>query len=242
MNVVSELRLLLEQPGPEPALQVDAALRPEGRNGPLVRTLDSYAEYYRRWMSTWEVQALTRAAPVVGDADLAARFVELIDPLRWPEGGIDDSAVREIRRIKARIESERLPRGATPKRHLKLGPGGLADVEWTVQLLQLRHAHAVPALRTPSTLGALHAAVDADLVEPADAAVMEAAWRLASRVRNAVVLWSGRPGDSLPGSVRDLDGVARIVGYAPGTASQLEEDYQRTARRCRAVVDRLFYG
>ncbi|MFN8076205.1 MAG: bifunctional [glutamine synthetase] adenylyltransferase/[glutamine synthetase]-adenylyl-L-tyrosine phosphorylase [Kineosporiaceae bacterium] len=242
MNVLSELRTLLERPGAEPALLVDANLRPEGKNGPLVRTLDSFAEYYRRWVSTWEVQALTRAVPMVGDADLAARFVELIDPLRWPEGGIDDAAVREIRRIKARVESERLPRGVQPKRHLKLGPGGLSDVEWTVQLLQLRHAYEVPGLRTSSTLGALAAATSAGLVEEADAHAMEASWRLASRIRNAVVLWTGRTGDMLPATVRELDGVARIVGHPAGSAGLLEEEYQRTARRCRVVVERVFYG
>ncbi len=198
MAVVSELRRLLIMPGPEPALEVDADLRPEGRNGPLVRTIDSYAEYYGRWSSTWEAQALTRAVPVAGDDDLAARFVALIDPLRWPKDGLPDTAVREIRRIKARVEAERLPRGADPNRHLKLGRGGLSDVEWTVQLLQLQHAHAVPGLRTPSTTGALAAAAAAGLLDPADADILLAAWMLAARVRNATVLWRGRPSDALP--------------------------------------------
>ena len=122
MAVFSELRRLLAAPGPDPALEVDADLRPEGRNGPLVRTLDSYDEYYRRWSLTWEAQALTRAVPVAGDEDLAARFVALVDPLRWPVGGLDDAAVREIRRIKARVESERLPRGADPHPSPQAGP------------------------------------------------------------------------------------------------------------------------
>src|SRR5204863_3420979 len=149
---------MLGSPGPEPALSVDADLRPEGRNGPLVRTLDSYAEYYARWAHPWEAQALTRALPAVGDAELGERFEALVDHVRWPAGGLPEAAVREIRRIKARVESERLPRGADPHRHLKLGRGGLSDVEWAVQLLQLRHAGDVAALRTPSTLGALRAA------------------------------------------------------------------------------------
>ena len=150
--------------------------------------------------------------------------------------------MREIRRIKARVESERLPRGADPHRHLKLGRGGLADVEWTVQLLQLRHAHEVPGLRTTSTLGALAAATEAGLLDPADAEVLATAWRLASRLRNATVLWRGRPADALPTNVRDLDGVARIVGYPPASAAQLDDDYQRVTRRARAVVERVFYG
>ncbi len=242
MTVAGELRRLLGAPGPDPALEVDADLRPEGRNGPLVRTLDSYARYYERWSLTWESQALTRAIPVAGDAELAERFLALIDPLRWPAEGLDESAVREIRRIKARVEAERLPRGADPHRHLKLGRGGLSDVEWTLQLLQLQHAGRVPALRTPSTVAGLVAATEAGLLSAEDGAELLAAWRLASRVRNATVLWRGRSSDALPTKRMELEGVARIVGYPPGSAAQLDEDYQRTTRRARAVVERVFYG
>jgi [glutamine synthetase] adenylyltransferase / [glutamine synthetase]-adenylyl-L-tyrosine phosphorylase len=242
MQVVSELRRLLSMPSPEPALDVDPDLRPEGRNGPLIRSLDSYAKYYERWSAPWEAQALIRAVPVAGDEGLAARFVELVDPLRWPEGGISDGVLREIRRIKARVEAERLPRGADPNRHLKLGRGSLSDVEWTVQTLQLQHARAVPALRTPSTRGALAAAVTAGLLGAADAEVLLAAWTLAGRVRNATVLWRGVSSDALPTHLRELDGVARIVGYPPASAARLDEDYVRVTRRARAVVERVFYG
>jgi glutamate-ammonia-ligase adenylyltransferase len=155
---------------------------------------------------------------------------------------LPEPAVREIRRIKARVESERLPRGTDPLRHLKLGRGGLADVEWTVQLVQLRHAHAVPALRTPSTLPALEAAVGAGLVDAHDGQVLATAWTMASRVRNAVVLWRGRPSDVLPPSMREVEGVARLAGYPPASAARLDEDYQRATRRARAVVQRIFYG
>jgi glutamate-ammonia-ligase adenylyltransferase len=240
--VAGELRRLLSSPGPEPPLAVDADLRPEGRNGPLVRSLDAYAEYYARWSQPWEAQALTRAVPVAGDPELGERFVALADPVRWPAGGLPDAAVREIRRIKARVEAERLPRAADPHRHLKLGRGGLSDVEWTVQLLQLRHAAGVPQLQTPSTLGALRAATDAGLVDPADADELATAWRVVSRLRNAVVLFRGRPSDSLPTGIRELDGVARLVGYPPGSAARLDDDYQRITRRARNVVERLFYA
>jgi glutamate-ammonia-ligase adenylyltransferase len=241
LAVVTELQRLLRAPGAEPAVDVDAALRPEGRSGPLVRSLDSYAEYYRRWAQPWEAQALLRAVPVAGDGQLAAAFTELVDPLRYPEGGLDEAAVREIRRVKARVEAERLPRGVDPHRHLKLGPGGLADIEWAAQLLQLRHAHAVPGLRTPSTTVALHAAADADLLAAVDAEVLLATWRAASRLRDAVALWRGRAGDVVPTGRRDLDGVARLLGYPPGAAGDLEEDHRRSARRARAVVERVFY-
>ena len=246
LSVATEVRALLGAVGPEPVLAVDADLRPEGRNGPLVRTFDSYAEYYARWSSPWESQALLRARPVAGDDDLAARFVELVAPLRYPEGGIDAATVREVRRIKARVESERLPRGVDPARHLKLGRGGISDVEWTVQLLQLLHAHDVPDLRTTGTLDALAAAEAAGLLDADDAKVLADAWLLASRVRDANVLWSGRQegahADVLPHDRQALAGVARVMGYPAGSAGELEEDYLRTARRARAVVERVFYG
>ncbi|MGD9482076.1 bifunctional [glutamine synthetase] adenylyltransferase/[glutamine synthetase]-adenylyl-L-tyrosine phosphorylase [Streptomyces sp. TRM70308] len=241
LAVAGEMRRLLQLPTADPPLVIDTDLRPEGRSGPLVRSLASYAAYYRRWSLTWESQALLRAEPVAGDAELGRRFIELIDPLRYPAGGPGPDAVREIRRLKARMESERLPRGADPTLHAKLGRGGLSDVEWTVQLVQLRHGHEVPELRTPRTRAALEAAREAGLVAAADAEVLDDAWMLATRVRNAVMLVRGRPGDTFPSEPRELAAVARYLGYEPGHAGELLEDYRRTTRRARAVVERLFY-
>jgi glutamate-ammonia-ligase adenylyltransferase len=240
--VVTELRRLLAQPAPDPPLQVDAALRPEGRNGPLVRTLGSYRAYYRRWSSPWEAQALLRAHPLAGDAELGDAFVAMVDPLRYPADGLPATASTEIRRLKARMDAERLPRGADPATHTKLGRGGLADVEWTVQLLQLRHGAAVPGLRTTRTLPALAAAREAGLLAPDDTAALEAAWQMATRARNAVVLVRGRASDQLPGRGKDLLGVMQVVGYPPGRdPGQFLDDYRRATRRARAVVERVFY-
>ncbi|MFF8234154.1 bifunctional [glutamine synthetase] adenylyltransferase/[glutamine synthetase]-adenylyl-L-tyrosine phosphorylase [Streptomyces caelestis] len=241
-KVVSEMRRLLQIPSADPPLLIDADLRPEGKSGPLVRTLTSYAAYYRRWSLTWESHALLRAEPVAGDEDLGRRFIELIDPLRYPADGLADEAVREIRRLKARMESERLPRGADPKLHAKLGPGGLSDVEWTVQLLQLRHGAAEPGLRTTRTREALAAARTAGLIGDEDAAILDEAWVLATRVRNAVMLVRGRAGDTFPTEPRELAAVGRYLGYGPGHAGDMLDAYRRTARRARAVVDELFYG
>jgi glutamate-ammonia-ligase adenylyltransferase len=241
--VAVELRRLLALPSPDPALIVDSDLRPEGRQGPLVRTLAAYRGYYRRWSAPWEAQALVRAEPVAGDVDLGARFTRMIAEFRYPLDGIDASAIREIRRIKARMEAERIPRGADRALHVKLGPGGLSDVEWTVQLMQLRYAHALPSLRTTRTGAAIAAAVRADLLSADDAAAMMAAWKLASRIRNAIVLVGGRPGDTLPARHGELTAVARLLGYPPGDAGQgLEQDYRRAARRARTVMEPLFYG
>ncbi|MFP8941263.1 bifunctional [glutamine synthetase] adenylyltransferase/[glutamine synthetase]-adenylyl-L-tyrosine phosphorylase [Streptomyces fenghuangensis] len=242
LAVAGEMRRLLQLPSSDPPLLIDADLRPEGRSGPLVRTLASYGTYYRRWSQVWERHALLRAESVAGDADLGRRFVELIDPLRYPEDGLEEDAVREIRRLKARMESERLPRGADPTTHTKLGRGGLSDVEWTVQLVQLRHGAKVPGLRTTRTRAALAAARDAGLIGEEDAATLDEAWLLATRVRNAVMLVRGRPGDTFPSEPRELAAVGRYLGYEPGHVGEMLEDYRRITRRARGVVDRLFYG
>ena len=241
--VAAELRRLLALPVPDPALVVDADLRPDGREGPLVRTLAAYRAYYRGRSAPWEAQALLRAEPAAGDTELADRFIRMIAEFRYPLDGIGPAAVREIRRIKARMEAERIPRGADRALHVKLGPGGLSDVEWTIQLLQLEHAHAVPALRTTRTGPAMAAAVQDGLLPAHDAAALLAAWQLAARIRNAIVLVRGRPGDTLPTRHVELTAVARLLGYPPGDAAQaLEQDYRRAARRARTVMEPLFYG
>lgn len=241
-RVVSEMRRLLALPSADPPLLIDADLRPEGKSGPLVRTLKSYDAYYRRWSLVWESQALLRAEPVAGDLDLGRRFIDLIDPLRFPAEGLGEDAVREIRRLKARMESERLPRGADPTLHTKLGRGGLSDVEWTVQLLQLQHGWAEPGLRTTRTREALAAACAAELIPGEEAAILDEAWILASRVRGAVMLVRGRPGDTFPSDGRELAAVGRYLGYDPGHVGDMLEDYRRMTRRARAVMEERFYG
>ncbi len=240
--VIGEVRRLLSLPATDPPLEVDADLRPEGKNGPIVRTVASYAAYYARWSQVWEFQALLRADAVVGDVGLRDEFTTLIDPLRFPAGGVSHDDVVEIRRIKARVDEERLPRGADRHTHLKLGRGALADVEWTVQLLQLRHAGQVPALRTPRTLPALAAAVAAELVSVEDAEMLAQAWRLVSRVRNAVTLVRGKPADQMPRDARERAAVAMVLGYETGSSDEMVNDYLRTTRRAHAVVERVFWG
>ncbi|MEU2247331.1 bifunctional [glutamine synthetase] adenylyltransferase/[glutamine synthetase]-adenylyl-L-tyrosine phosphorylase [Streptomyces sp. NPDC019224] len=241
-RVVSEMRRLLQLPTADPPLVIDPDLRPEGRNGPLVRTLKSYDAYYRRWSLGWESQALLRAEPMAGDRELGADFVALIDPLRYPEGGLGEDAVREIRRLKARMESERLPRGADPALHTKLGRGGLSDVEWTVQLMQMQHGRSVPGLRTTRTRAALAAACAAGLIPEEDARTLDEAWVLATRVRNAVMLVRGRPGDTFPSVPRELTAVGRYLGYEEGHVGDMLDDYRRVTRRARGVVEERFYG
>jgi glutamate-ammonia-ligase adenylyltransferase len=242
-DVARKLRELLSAPSStDPPFHVDADLRPEGRDGPLSRSLASYGSYYARWSSAWEAQALLRARPIAGDTDLGARFVALIDPVRYPDGGVAPDDRIEIRRLKGRVDSERLPRGADPTTHTKLGRGGLADIEWTVQLLQLDHGHAVPGLRTTQTLPALDAAAAAGLLSAEQRDVLATAWRFATRARNAIMLVRDKAGDQLPASGTELVAMARVLGYRAGTdPGQVVDDYRRAARRARRVVESVFY-
>ena len=236
---------LLAGARPHP-LTADADLRPEGRRGPMSRSLDSYREYYGRWARTWERQALLRARPCAGDEDLARAFTDLIDPLRRPREGLEPQALREIRRLKARMESERLPRGADPALHLKLGPGGLSDVEWVAQILQLSHAGTHPGLRTTSTIGALEAAARDGLIDAEDARRLTVAWQLATRVRAANVIGTGRDGgariDLLPSDPLEIRVVGRLLGLEPGRERDLEDLYRKTARHARLVAERILFG
>ena len=244
-RIVNRLMQLIKQPvrpaiRAERPLEVDADLRPEGKQGAMVRSLDSYRAYYERWAETWEFQALLRARPIAGSEELGRAFIELIDPYRYPREFTAEQA-QQVRRMKARVEHERMPHGADRTRQLKLGRGGLSDVEWLVQLIQLQHAHKVQGLRTTSTLEALNAAVEANLVAAEDAEVLRDAWLLATKIRGGNVLRGVRQSDLLP-TLRDaLEAVARWSGYTPGSARQLEEDYLRVTRNARKVYERLFF-
>ena len=244
-RIVNRLMQLIKQPvrpaiRAERPLEVDADLRPEGKQGAMVRSLDSYRAYYERWAETWEFQALLRARPIAGSEELGRAFIELIDPYRYPREFTAEQA-QQVRRMKARVEHERMPHGADRTRQLKLGRGGLSDVEWLVQLIQLQHAHEVQGLRTTSTLEALNAAVEANLMAAEDAEVLRDAWLLATKIRGGNVLRGVRQSDLLP-TLRDaLEAVARWSGYTPGNARQLEEDYLRVTRNARKIYERLFF-
>ncbi|WP_460359234.1 bifunctional [glutamine synthetase] adenylyltransferase/[glutamine synthetase]-adenylyl-L-tyrosine phosphorylase [Mycobacterium sp. ZZG] len=243
VTVAEQVRARLGTPSADPPLEVDANLRPEGRNGPLVRTLASYQAYYEQWAQPWEIQALLRAHRVAGDLELGERFLLMVDKTRYPEGGVSPETVQEIRRIKARVDAERLPRGADPNTNTKLGRGGLADIEWTVQLLQLRFAHKIPALHTTSTLETLNAIGAAELIAEGDIELLRDAWLTATRARNALVLVRGKPTDQLPGPGKLLNAVAVAAGWPGGDGgNEFLDNYLRVTRRAKAVVRKVFGG
>jgi glutamate-ammonia-ligase adenylyltransferase len=240
LAVAEALREVFAPASTETSLTLDEGLRPEGKNGPLVRSFAAYSGYYARWSASWESQALLRARFIAGDERLGEKFAKLIDPLRYPANGLAEADLREIRRIKARVEAERLPRGADPALNAKLGPGAISDVEWLVQLLQLAHANREPALRTTKTLTALEHAAKHGLISTDDLQTLGEAWQLATRIRNANTLALERPTDQVPTDLTDLAATSFVLGYPLSQHTQLLEDYRRITRRARLTFSNLF--
>ncbi|MDQ3952202.1 MAG: bifunctional glutamine-synthetase adenylyltransferase/deadenyltransferase, partial [Actinomycetota bacterium] len=223
------------------AFRVDAALRPEGKAGPLVRSLDSYVEYYERWSRPWEHLALLKARVAAGDEELGRRFVSATRAYAHPVK-LPPDALSEIRHLKARMEKERVPRGTDARRHLKFGPGGLADVEFSAQMLQLQHAHDRPDLQVAGTLDALEACWREGLLSDAAALRLAEAYRFLMKARNRMFLMAGRPQDALPDKPEGLEALGVAMGYTDQPRQEMEEDYLRLTRRARKVAERVIYG
>ena len=240
--VATQIQKILNAPVARSDMKVSADLRPEGKVGPLTRTAESWIDYLRRDAETWEKQALLRARVVVSSEALGERLTEEMDRHRYPGGGLEEQDRRAITRMKARVESERLPRNADPSRHLKLGRGGMTDVEWCTQLLALEHGHEVEGLRTTSTLAQLEAAVAAELLEGREAEELRAAWTLAWQLRRGLFLWKGREGEVLPGDRNDLRALALLIDGEDATAAELEDRYLKVTRRSRTLAEQIIFG
>jgi len=227
--------------GPTPSQRVaklDLGLRPEGSQGRLARDLRGYAAYFARWAETWERQAMIRSRMVAGNRELAERFLSMAAGFVF-DRTLTEAEVASIRRMKARIERERIPAREDPQFHLKLGRGSLSDVEWTVQLSQL--LHRVPGTGTMATLDELAAK---GVIGPADVGALRDSYRFCERTRNRWYLvgaqpGGGSPGDSLPAQAHQLSRLARSLGTTP---AELRDEYRKVTRRARRVVERLFYG
>ena len=224
------------------AWPVDAALRPEGKMGPLVRTLASHQAYYRRWARTWEFQALLKARPVAGDGPLGQSYVDALAPLVWTAAG-RDHFVDDVQAMRRRVE-ERLP-PAVAGRELKLGRGGLRDVEFAVQLLQLVHGRADPALHVPSTLDALAALSAGGYVGRADGDTLAASYRFLRTVEHRLQLQRLRRTHVVPDDPGARRWLARALGYRPDhrgdAVAVFDAEWALHAREVRRLHEKLFY-
>lgn len=222
--------------GPSPTeavLDLDLDLRPEGRQGPLARSLAAFEEYFSHWAAPWERQAYLRARMVVGSDELAARFAASVERFVFANP-LSSGEIREIRRLKARMERERVPRREDPEFHLKLGRGSLSDVEWTVQLLQLERG-----LPGPATLSALAALEERGALGRAEATALRESYLFCEATRDRLFLVLGEDSDALPSAPERLARLARSLDRSP---TELREEYRRVTRRARRVMEDRFYG
>jgi glutamate-ammonia-ligase adenylyltransferase len=220
------------------AYELDAELRPEGRKGPMARSLEGYRRYYEEWAEPWEMLALVKARVAAGDDDLGRTWSEMVDRFVW-RTHLPPDFIRSIREIKARVEKERIPAGEDPDYHLKLGPGGISDVEFLTQLLQLRHGGQTPRLRVPGSLNALDLLAEGEILQPFEQRALSESYLFCTRVRLRLHLQIGRAVDSLPTRADELGSLAASLGF--DRASELREEYRRVTRRARNVFESRFY-
>lgn len=243
--VANRWRALLADAMDVPGVKVDFSLRPEGNAGPLVVSIAHYRSYLQERAAPWERHALLRARIITPtNAPAPSGFDELaaaINQVRYAK--LTSAELRQIRHLKARMEKERLPRAMQPARHLKLGPGGLSDVEWAIQIVQLQHAHHCEGLRTTSTLAAIDEAITLGLIDQVAGTHLQDAWKAAYRIRAAVSLALRKFGAQaaiLPPTARQRSYVAALV--ASGSVIDFDEWWARTARRARTAAMPLIYG
>lgn len=217
---------------------VDANLRPEGRNGPLVRTLSSHLAYYQRWAKTWEFQALLKARPVAGDIDLGEAYVAALEPLVWKVAE-RENFVPDVQKMRRRVV-ENIP-VAELDRQLKLGPGGLRDVEFAVQLLQLVHGRDDVSLRSGTTLDALQALAAGGYVGRADAAQLDAAYRFLRSMEHRIQLYRLRRTHLVPEDDADLRRIGRSLGLRADPVAELNREWRRHASVVRRLHEKIFY-
>jgi glutamate-ammonia-ligase adenylyltransferase len=212
--------------------RIDLRLRPEGETGPLSRSLSGFENYYAQWGQTWERMMLIKARGVAGDSTLAAEFLEMIQPFRYPRS-INESALREVGAMKDRIETEVVKAGEL-ERNVKLGRGGIREIEFVVQSLQLLHAGRQPFLQGPQTLPALEKLVQYELLPPDSAGSLREAYVFLRNVEHRLQMEDNRQTHSIPVDRTALKRLARLMGLADEAA------FEAARRKHTATVRRIF--
>ncbi len=235
-HVLQFCRLVHSQHAP---LEVDARLRPEGRFGAIVRTVNDYRQYYLTRGETWERQALIKARPVAGNPAVGEAWRQMVEEEVVYARALSEEELESIRHIKRRVENERL-KPEHRWRDVKLGYGGMVDIEFTVQTWQLRVGKQYRSVRHTSTLSALHALRMIAMVSPADSRNAAEAYPLWSTVRNALTLRHGLPRDVIPDEEAEQRILARMLGREDHT--QMLQEFEQLMREVRGWVERDLFG
>jgi glutamate-ammonia-ligase adenylyltransferase len=224
----------------EAGWEPDADLRPEGRNGPLARSIAAYLEYWERYAETWEFQALLRARAVAGDADLGRRFELNAADFAYPPDGLTIDRVADIRHMRERIERERVKPPEAAKFHFKLGIGSLADVQFAVEVSLMRHGGEHPEIRSRRTLEAIDRLAAAKLLPGSVARDLGEAFVFCTDVKNALEMDRRLHTEAVPPAPADQTALARRLGYEEYPRQSFIDDYLRVTRRARRAMERVF--
>ena len=224
--------------------RIDLRLRPLGANGPLVQSVNSAMLYYESWGQCWERAALIKARSVAGARDLGNAFLKEVEPFVYRRY-LDYTTVDELRHMKARIENELL--GVNDKeRNVKLGIGGIREVEFFTQALQLVNGGYEAALRTPATLPALAELAKREFISKKERDVLTEAYRFLRQVEHKVQIVQEAHAHSIPAGKEEEQALARRLGYrrkaGRGERDQFWRDYRRQTKNVRSIFDRLFYS
>jgi glutamate-ammonia-ligase adenylyltransferase len=219
---------------------IDTRLRPSGKAGPLVTSLDAFARYHAESAQLWERQALIKARAAAGDPELGAEVERIVERFVYAEA-LSDEGVAEIHRLRMRMERE-LAGNERTRFNIKTGRGGLIDIEFLVQMLQLRHGAALPAVRQRSTRPALAALTAAGVLAEEDARILDEGYAFLRTLTNRLRIERDQPVEALERAGTRLAALARRLGYAgeDEAAARLLADYARHRERIRAVYARHF--
>ncbi|MCC6154485.1 MAG: bifunctional [glutamate--ammonia ligase]-adenylyl-L-tyrosine phosphorylase/[glutamate--ammonia-ligase] adenylyltransferase [Candidatus Hydrogenedentes bacterium] len=229
------IKVLTDQTAEGTIFRVDMRLRPHGRMGPLAVDVESAIHYFENEGHAWERQALIKARPVAGDLDLGGRFVERTRPFVFPKY-FDDETLEDIRNGKRQMEAQIAQRGET-EIEVKLGRGGIRDIEFTVQMLQLLNGGRVPELRIPPTLRAIKALGEQNLLRPLDAQTLASNYVFLRQVEHRLQIEGSQQRHCLPSDPIELDLFARKLGYANGASFM--NGYADRAAATRQVLDQF---
>jgi len=220
--------------------RVDLRLRPEGQRGPLAQSLGGYEIYYESWGQTWERSALIKARPVAGDAMVGSEFLNRITPFVYRKY-LDYSAISEIREMKQKINDEVKQKGRT-YRDVKLGYGGIREIEFVIQALQLIYAGRDRSLREKNALKALHMLSQKGFITYQEHADLSKAYIFLRTVEHRLQMLDDLQTQTMPTEEHELRTLARRAGYLERgkEAESLLRDYAEHTRKVRIIYDELF--
>lgn len=229
------IKAIAEQTPEGHVFRVDMRLRPHGRVGPLAVSIDNAVSYYENYGRAWERQALIKARPAAGDLQLGQEFIERTRPFVFPRY-FDDETLEDIRGVKEQTEEQTQAEGTTDI-EVKLGRGGIRDIEFTVQVLQLLNGGRLPSLRTTNTLEAIDALSRHALLRPLEAQALARNYIFLREVEHRLQIEGSQQRHALPRDPAELTLLARRLGYRSGPSFMAE--YRERCEENRAILERF---